>query len=543
MQQIGLCAALLIEADFDEPRLIIEPTLDDRRAIDFIRFPWKSLLKKNRKAQVFNVELERQGYILEDTDVPTLAERWRVGGLQHFIWRLSERVWSRVPDHWGKKRLYWVKENEIVRDVGAGFALRGYRILRLNIGGPQAASKAIHAKAQQIIDLLRPQLEVRLSAVIAAHAFDPLIDIVRERLSGELQAYDQTLDKLQSDRKFSSNNERSIILTNYPNGGAMLALAQCALQNKIVFASAQHGITHEIVDKPQNHCNFENVFAPYTLLLTGEAKERMDAGPFGLPNSKTHVIGQTSEFKRLSHSLPASRKKRRSPVLYVQTLDRVGPFFNGGTYQNDFTSSQHEQRLIAEVLSLVPHQVAFKPYPSRRYFDRDPALDLARNATNIRVLESGKDLRYIVSDHRVVISVGATSTLNWCFASGIPLIYIDPASYGHRISSDLLSKFQKICFYFDATDASFFSNLKIFLSLPLTEIENAWRQKKADHADMVLELIGDTHGSSGRKGYQWLKQQMLHPSRGNSQATHADRKLNAHIANIGSAPTEPGAQE
>jgi hypothetical protein len=171
-------------------------------------------------------------------------------------------------------------------------------------------------------------------------------------------------------------------------------------------------------------------------------------------------------------------------------------------------SHLHEARLVRDVLGTLPHEVGFKYYPGQAYPDRDPILDVVESTPNVRLLKTAVDLRFLITGARVVMTVGASSTLGWCLSSRRPLVYIDPSADGYRLDRELVQEFRRYAGYFDRRDPAMFAQLKAFLSRPLADIETEWRRTAAARVGLLRSVIGDERESPGRNGYRWLTSKM-----------------------------------
>ncbi len=504
-------ASLLLDEDFEAPRLVLDVEIEGHAGMRSLRAPWSRLLAPNADARRFEVRLPRTAPAGSEPKAESLWRRYRVRGLAHALWRLAERGWSRLPAHWGRRRLYYVRDSEIVRDVGVRFALRGYRVVRLSLPfSEEVAEGESGALAERALGRLGERLNDRLAGIVPRGAVAPLLDMLREAVAGAFRAYHGTLAALEARNWPPSRPERTLVLTNHPNGGAALALADHGGRRGFVFAGVQHGVTVELVDRPQNLCNLENALCDHALLLSPKAAELLEQSPFRREGSCVAVVGEMRDVRRAGGWRRAARRRqRRGRIIYTQMLGRVGHVFNGAIYQNDFENHVLERRLVREVFACCAHHIVFKPYPAGRYTDADPILDLVQATRNVSLEPTGADLRFLLSDYDGVITVGASSTLMWCLGSDLPVIYVDPLASGHRLSDEVREVFRAGVFYFDARAPDFLPRLATFLNQPMARIADGWEEKARVRQELRAHYFGAIGIPPGREGQRWLARQRI----------------------------------
>jgi hypothetical protein len=502
-QQRALFAVFLEETDFVEPRAVVDPVTSHPFTTRRLQLPWRKLLAHNRLARIVDVPVTLESFEAIQSGPESVVNRLRIRGIEHFLWQLAVRSWARMPARVGRKQFYYTKDSEIVRDVGLAFAKHGYRIGRIAMPGVPEA-KNMHPLARRIVELLQDRIEQRWRPITVGAALPPLLTQLRADLSKQLHAYDVTRAHFESERDRLFPRRGAMVVSNYPYGGAALALAHAAESAGAVFAAVQHGINRELLQHRQNECNYENTGARYALLFNDKARAVTAENRFRWQDSQVTSIGLTRDFVRTARR--AFVKGTAIPdVLYVQMLDRTGSFFNGGIYKNDFESCRNECRLVRDVLGNIPHAVGFKFYPYRSYADIDPVRRTIDECPNVSVVDSGIDLRFMLGNARLVIVVGMSSTLSWVLGSGKPLVFLDPAADGYRISPDVRERCPEAMFYFDVRDGRSFEDLRGFLSQPLEDIESRWRKGQEKRARFRAEYLGRADGRTGERAYEWLR--------------------------------------
>lgn len=502
-QQRALFAAFLTDADFLEPRLVVDPVLESADATERMRLPWRKLLASNDGLRVFDVSMRLEDFRATALEGDSLLERLYIRGIAHFQWRFVRSLWERVPDRFGGRRFYYLKDSEIVRDVGLTFAKRGFRVGQIKIPSSLPSSFE-HPLACRIVSMIEARISARLRAIAPRSAIKMLIDDLKADIAGQLNQYDAALRHFACHADEIFPRRGAIVVSNYPYGGAALALAHAAHEAGAVFAGVQHGVGRELLAVCENECNYENSSAPYALLFNETAETITARNPFRHPKARQTSVGAPRDFLRVGRKVRLRKVAAIPPVLYVQMLDRTGSFFNGGIYKDDLESCEQEIRLVNDVFARIPHRVGFKYYPYRSYVDIDPVRGAIESASNVDIVESGRDLRFLLAGATVVVAIGTSSTLSWCLSSGKPVIYLDPRAVGYRMAPEIRQRHPSAVFYFDTTAEGFFDELRAFLSRPLAEIEADWRAGDSERQAFLRQYIGAADGLAGERAYHWL---------------------------------------
>lgn len=503
-QQRAMFAAFLTDADFLEPRLVVDPVLRSADATERMRLPWRKLLAPNDGLRVFDVPVRLEDFRATALEGDSLLDRLHIRGIEHFQWRVIRSLWERAPGRLGSRRFYFLKDSEIVRDVGLAFAKHGFRVGQIKLP-PSPPRGPEHPLANRIVSMIEARISARLQTICPSIVIKTLINDLEADIAGQLNQYDSVRGHLAGRTESLFPEKGAIVVSNYPYGGAALALAHAAHEAKAVFAGVQHGVNRELLAVRENECNYENSGAPYALLFNETAEKITARNPFRHPEARQTAVGAPRDFLRVGRKVRLRNVPAIPPILYVQMLDRTGSFFNGGVYKDDLDSCKQEIRLVRDVFARIPHRVGFKYYPHRSYVDIDPVRGAIEAASNVNVVESGRDLRFLLAGATVVVAIGTSSTLSWCLSSGKPVIYLDPRAVGYRIAPEIWQRHPGAVFYFDTTDEGFFDVLRAFLSRPLAEIEAEWRAGDRERQAFMRQYLGAVDGRAGERAYRWLR--------------------------------------
>ena len=113
--------------------------------------------------------------------------------------------------------------------------------------------------------------------------------------------------------------------------------------------------------------------------------------------------------------------------------------------------------------------------------------DIIDKISNISICNQNIDLRYIVSNYKLIITGRATSTFSWCLFSSRPTIFLDFPD--NRLNEETKSILKKSLFYFDTRNSNWEKDLLNLLSDDLRNIENIWK-KKYNKSSLLLDYLG-----------------------------------------------------
>lgn len=484
-------ALVIRPEDLSVPRLVLQPSTGDARIDRVVQSLWPDLLGLNPALQVVEIPVSMPGHGTSMGGVPPTLS-WRLRNLRpdRLAYQALIALDRRFPARWRFKPdvLVLRDSNELVKDTALALAKHGHRLHRLKLPVDRPAAMTEEQRAR-----LR---------ILVADAFDrhyrPLFipqlhDLLIERLTTSAQRHIESswgMQQLAAGRlaayRAESGQAKAIILHGAPMTAGGAGLHAAARQLGIPMLGFQHGVRREIADWPldANVIN-ENNYCDAMLTFNGiAARVSMEGNAFAAGPAR--AIGMPSDYWRLPRQ-PAEAAAQ--PILFASTLLYRGIRQLSVTVMTDLERGEREIGVINDVLARLPHRVLYKPYPSFRYADQDPALTAALQAGNIDVFLQERDLRFMLRQHRVIVTGGATSTIGWCVLSGLPMVFIDhpleqPLKPGAR------RKFEEAFFLFDAAAPDFHQRLREFLSQPIEAIEAATRPKAAARQAVIEEFFG-----------------------------------------------------
>jgi len=344
--------------------------------------------------------------------------------------------------------------------------------------------------------LIGPVVGETFNSVIGATYGEKALDMLINRVGKAIARYRWALEHWKRTFLAFSGGKPTAVVTSRNNNPVGEALYELCAERNVAHVAVQHG----------TGLGYSPVYeaAPYTteiatcdLYLTYSAH---DAGVL----SRNPLRRGIAESVGLPWDLAfvATRRsglKTTPPLCYVSSQALMGhvmrPIFGGATEQE---SVGWETKIIEEVLAQLPHRVLFKPYRAVRYADGNPIHEAARSAENIKVFEKRLDLRYILNGPRVIIASHAASTLSWCLLSRLPIVYLHSEEQS-PLFDEVREALERGTFWFDSDTPDFTARLREFLSRPIVEIEEEWKERVSSTDLFVERFVGSVDGGAGRR--------------------------------------------
>ncbi|WP_421782421.1 hypothetical protein [Kiloniella litopenaei] len=512
-QQIWLWHAELIKSAFVQSGDLTEPCLIvDTGGQSTPAPPWLYLLQNNPEAHVITIPVTVKSRLPAHRKTPKeLFERLQVEGWRHLVWFAGRKLSRIIPEKLSSGTVYVSRYNELLRDIGVEFLLRGFKVKELARPDQKIPGSKAGELADRAMVSIASLAKGRLALLVAPEIADLTLQNLRKLFAQEIEVY------LSNSRNAFNSSGNSLILANFPWSGFAEALFRCSLEQNVVFAGFQHGITREVLANRQNQINYENVIPEYFGAIARESEKTSNTNPFKRSPKTTSTVALGAPSDLVSYTKKTKPKPHARGIVYPSAMNLTGYFFNGGVFQSDVQNVIREKELFDKVLSKSAHPFFYKPYPVSRYADANPLIEQAQQHENIRVLQTGKDLRFMLRDYQAVMTVGASSTLSWCLLAGLPVIYIDSPHEGFRLNSQARNYFLESGFYFDSLAPDFHRSLLSFLQQDIENIQGLWQDSEAQHDLFKREFMGLHSYNAGANGYKWLRSLMQeHGKTGNA---------------------------
>ncbi len=489
-ERLTLKAALLKREDFKETVAVINYYTHNKTLNLRTVNPWNILLSSNSKLVVKNYEVEdSENRSSSGGNKANFFLRLGSSSINSICYRLLEKIHRFIPSFFFKGTFGIISENEKLKDIALKMILEGYKVKKIN--KPNLKNININLKnkfskiiSQEIIPIVKKRAKIIVNDLI-------LNDLAEYSLKIMIKAINEFENYYDNWPKYITDNTKAIF-SGYPYGPIDLSLAKYSNDIKIPFVSFQHGLDREITFmQSKNHINLENSVAEFFVAYNDISKSVSINNLYRLKQkgkkSTILVNGLSNDHYRINSN---SFRIKRKAILFISTALYRGYSGHRNDPISDLRTANMDINIIGSVLSKVNHTFYFKPYPARRYPDQDPIIKEVNKYENINLTAENIDLRYIINNYKVLITMRATSTLGWCLLSNKPLIFIN-VPYWFELKEDMKELFKEATFYFNYLDKNCLSSLKDLLSLSLCEIEKQWQAKEKDRKKLSKILLLD----------------------------------------------------
>ena len=495
-QRILFKAACLKEDDFTDKRLFIYVDGEGGPSGNGMNSPWDQLLSSNPLFSVIKYNFNNDDWSVLNTKGISKWKRYMLAGLETVVYRLAIKFMKYIPGKLFKGDVLVFHENELVIETAAALALRGMRILGLK--KPVSVKSVVNKNNDYslIINALAPIMRERVSQWVSPSAVETTMYMFKNYIDSHLLHFDQLI--FQWDQSIIINkNTKSFLLIGASGNIKGQSLSTVCQKKGIPIIAAQHGLTVGISKlHGELSSGFDNSVADIVLVHNKATKKILSENYFA--KSKPYIVGASSRHARVGRKKHANNSA--IPIVYISTNLYRGNMGFIMSSKTDYSQARDEQKIILSVLSKLPHRVRYKVYPddNRRFPDSDPVFKDAISADNIDFFSDKIDMRYLLEEHRILITSVATSTLSWPVMTGKPVIFIN-CKNNCPLTDDAHSALSKGLFVFDDDNIEFYDKLRDFLSQPIEEIERLWEIKRVYREDMMVEFFSAYDGGAGTR--------------------------------------------
>jgi hypothetical protein len=498
-------AACLDESDFIEPRLFIYVDGKTGSADNMMNSPWDKLLSINPLFSMVNYTLKHDRWNVLNTQGVSSQKRFQVAGYETIIYRMAVKIMKILPDFIFTKEILMPNENELNIEIASSLALHGVKISKIQLGCLSNVENAVLGKTFAALDnAVSTIMQKRVGQWLVPSSVELAMGLFKQGLKEEFKKF-MLLESgwEKSIAKSVATKRKLVVLANAPGNIRGRSLSSVCRKNNIPLVSSQHGITIEISKATSMlHVGYDNSVADVIFSYNSKTVEIEKKTYFA--KSKHYVVGMPMRLIRMKNVQIID--KSSPPIVYI-SLNLYHKGFSL-SQKTDYKKAREEQDIITNVLNKLPHKVRYKTYPedSRRYADQDPVLSDVMDSDNIILFDKKTDMRYLVSEHRILVTTCATSTLGWPVMSKKPVIFINQ-KYNFPLTDDAYVSMSKGIFVFNDDEKYFHKKLKDFLSQPIDEIERLWQEKKNAREDMIKEYFSAYTNDAGKRASKIILKQ------------------------------------
>jgi hypothetical protein len=491
-------AACLEDNDLIEKRLFVRAKGDGGVNGNFMNSPWDQLLVNNLKFNSFDYLLHDDHWGALTTKGVSLWNRIKIGGMETVLYRLSTNFLSKVAYRFYKRQALIAGENELIIETSSSLLLKGVLIRKIT---PKNNNFEYQSQLSKFENIIKPILKKRIKEWVVPGLVPRCENIFFKQVEENMKLTSMWYAQWKSEIK--KDNKEKVVMTNASGNARGLALSKLCKELNIPVVSAQHGVTAEICETHGEvsalyEINYSDCFLAYNTesAKVSEKSHFSKGNPFVCGISKRHL--RMNQLKNMFLDSTPS-------IVYISTNLYVGNLGTMLAWNTDYDRALDEKYLINKVFNLLPHKVRYKTYPeeNRRYSDPDPIIHEVLKSDNIELFSEKVDMRFLLKNHRILVTSEATSTLGWPVMTGKPVVFINwhnnnPLTLeAHKLLSEGL-------FLFDDTEKYFHKNLLDFLSKPIQEIEKMWSDKGKARNKMINKFFTNGYKNAGKKSAQMI---------------------------------------
>lgn len=500
-------AACLEEDDFNNSRLCICVNGKSGPSGNKLNPPWGSLMSSNELLTTAHYTLSDDKWDVLNTQEISYWRRYKLAGFETMVYRFLVKLMNKLPDWLFKKKVFIPNENELIIETAAHLMLKGVKVVELKGIPEKNEEEVLSVNYEKLCDAITPIINQRVREWVVPSAVNPTILLFKKSMHKDLLQFEELI-KYWDEILTNSGKMKQAVLMNAPGNIKGQALSYICSKKSMPLIAAQHGVTIEI---SKLHGEVSVIFdnSVSDAVLTYNIKNLENSNKSYFSKAKQYVVGASARHIRMSN-IKTSGNQSILPIVYISTHVYRGNLGMFVTWNSDYVRGKKEQKLVINVLRKLPHKVRYKTYPedNRRYSDHDPVLNDVADSKNIELFDKKIDMRYLLSEHKVIVTSIATSTLGWPVMSGMPVVFINRKEK-NPLTSEAHVSLSKGLFVFDDDDNDFYHKLRVFLSQPISEIEKLWEEKKDAREEMIRKYFSAYLSGSGRRAAKIIMQEYL----------------------------------
>jgi hypothetical protein len=493
-------AACLTEKDLVEPRLFVRAKGKNKLRESNLNSPWDLLIGDRENFKVVTYDLADDNWSTLTTEGVTFIERIRIGGIETVIYRLITKFLNKLIGNIYSKYVLIPSENELVIEVASSLALKGVGIREikpLNINRIAYSEEKLSVIKLKIHDIVKERIKKWVDPRLVLKCETLFFSGVEIKLNSFVSYVDGWKPIIS---KFK--DKKSVLLLNSPGNISGFALTNICKNVGIPIVSAQHGVTKEIcATHGESVVSYDINVSDYFLSYNNKSSEVANNSYFS--RGKSFTSGISARHLRMKYGLNITNCLL--PIVYISTNLYKGNLGGFGAWLTDYDRARNEQKIVSNVLSKLPHKIRYKTYPeeNRRYADIDPIISDIKATNNVELFDKKVDMRFLLKEHRVIVTSSATSTLGWCMMTEKPVVFINWKNK-MPLTIEAKNSLSNAAFVFNENDDDFHNNLCKFLSKTIEEIEYLWNKKKSARKEFINKFITSYQNGAGKRASELI---------------------------------------
>lgn len=493
--------------DFEGSTLIAVPKTGSNQIDEVLRPNWIDWMAGMENVSLIDVTVPYHNERVPRGDVRTsIVDRLKISGIEGVLWKFAQQRWLSFESN-RKTKIGVVGQSELSRDAVASCVLNGVKPVFIN--KPKVSAELLVPDlqmAKMIVDECYPIILDRLSYIPTELLRKQAIEILIGRLSSEIAHY--KFFRTKWSQQLAVYPGLKCIISGYGNGPMAMAMADSCKEVGIKIAVFQHGITREILANARDRCVFYETSFSDLFFTMNKMSANITKNLCVNKKPKTIVKNWPSPFQRIFKKSSNVGKS----ILFVSTNLYSGHKPNNVPVANDRALCAFEKALVENIFCKVNKTIDYKPYPAIRQLDADPVIAAAKAQSNMSVIGTHEDLRYLLSGYEMFITSRATSTVSWIVATGKPLVFIDHCCDA-RLSDEARRAFSGAFFLFDQSENEFENTLKYFLQQPMEDIQEQWKAKLEKRSDVIAHFFSGHQTVSCKSIFNDIRDNFINPER------------------------------
>jgi|APSaa5957512535_1039671.scaffolds.fasta_scaffold12660_2 hypothetical protein len=494
-------AACLTKKDLNAPILFI--SLSGKFGPDnkSLNAPWELLLENNNNFSVVKYELDRNYRELTTKGI-TWFYRAFLAGYETIFFHFIQKLHTFLNLNFFKKQIIVPRENELLTDISYQLIIRGVKVNGVEVDTNSINAVYSDKNKKDIFAKIHPIVCKRFKKWALDDLNSALYKMLCNSLNDSLNIYAKSKDGWEYIIKkggYKSNN--TVLMSSVLSNTAGCGMASAFRKYNIPIVSVQHGVSPEISENQATRSTrFDSSLSDCSIVFNEAMKKTNESSYFTVGN--TFVSGISARHLRVAKNVYSLKNTNVPDIVFVSTCLFRGNIAPVLAWFTDYARALKEQDIIENVLAKLPCVVRYKSYPEEnsRYADPSPNIEEVRKINNIELFDEKIDMRFLVRQHRVLITTGATSTLSWLVLSNKPVVFIIFRNSG-QLAEDIHEDFKKGIFVFYDDE---YSELYKFLSCSLNKIEELWMQKELDRKVMINRYFTKFNSGSGKRAAKMI---------------------------------------
>ena len=433
------------------------------------------------------------------------------------LWKVAAKYREvTVPFRKNSVCIFYYKGCELIDEIVAPLFFYAGRLKRLKLesGGVNSHGlEAPHLSSNQVLGAMKEVADQCLPPTLKTpEALHITSRILAERVSDALHYGTQWAHGFSRlDEKYFHGKTQMpcAVISNTLSSPLDRALFCYLRERHVPVFVGEHGVTHGLSEISEDAVRSQSsmlvsdfgIFFNETSFnihkQNGNLKQGIVAG--------APVLNKNMKFKKIQRlickkamGIPAHKRV----VVYVANLYTNNQIYSPGI-SNDYEYHQFKKKVVYDLLGKLNEPCILKLYPTHRYLEDDPFLDLLPLPDNVIPIQYF-EFRYLRAVCDVVLCDSPQSTLGWAWSTGVPLVFFDlPAN---PLLPHIAERFDRAIFRMDCSENGWLEKTSEILGLSQEDLLRKWKEKAASRRAVERDALFGPPGSPGGRAARFIVQ-------------------------------------